>query len=361
MEIAQGTQPRDLIALAWYSIGFRPRHDLVLVGLYDGLAGPGPILRIPLPPRRHEPDLVDHLLAGLRRAGPALDGVVALVMHDELDSGRHRRLSALLRARAPGHRFDLADVIAVAPRGYRSLLCGSGCCPPEGRPLSEVIDSTVSVAMIASGEVLARDEAELIADVRPERPDPPGPPSAAQLVPAGRDHGPGERAAALAAWRALLEGNPAPLPALARAMADPVLSAAVMLCAVPGSADGPERLLGGEPLDPRAVFGTRPDFPLTKQVADALALVARQSPPSVRAHPVALLAQLCWWSGNGTRARLLAAHALELQPGHRVAELIQGLTAVPAPPPWQAGPGGSPPGGPRQDGQERGGGEQVAS
>lgn len=341
MEIAYGTQPRDLIALAWYSIGFRPRHDLVLVGLHDGLAGPGPILRIRLPPRRYEFEVVDQLLGGLRRAGPAVDGVVALIMHEELGSARHRRLVGLLRARASGHRLELADVIAVSAHGYRSLLCGAGCCPPEGRPLQEVTDSTVSVAMIACGEVLAADESGLIRDVLPERPDPPGRPRSDEVVPDGRPCGRGERVAALAAWRAVLDETPAPLPALARAMADPMLRDAMLLCAVPGTGDAPERLVTGGPVDLAGTLATAPDFALTKRVGDALAVVARASPRGARAHPVAALAWLSWWSGNGTRARLLALHALQLQPGHGLADLIRDLAAIPAPPPWQGGPGRS--------------------
>jgi hypothetical protein len=202
-----------------------------------------------------------------------------------------------------------------------------------------VTESAVSVAMIAAGEVLVDDEAELIADVLPDRSARERRRSAppAQAVPDGSRCDPPGRAAALDAWRALLEGQPAPLPSVARAMADPDLRDAVLLCAVPGFADAAERLLAGEPVDVDAAFATHPEPALTRRASEALAAVARASPEGVRAHPVAALAWLSWWSGHGTRARLLAQYALRLEAGHRMAVLVRAAAAAPASPPWQGG------------------------
>ena len=55
MHTFSGAKPADVVALAWYGLGFRPRHDLVLMAMHGKVAGRGPLLRMPLPTHRAGP------------------------------------------------------------------------------------------------------------------------------------------------------------------------------------------------------------------------------------------------------------------------------------------------------------------
>jgi hypothetical protein len=397
METVRGAQPCDLIALAWYSIGFRPDDSLILIALHQGVAGRGPVLRVPMPPRSGEPPVAAALFAMLRGADPDADGVVALVMQPELRSARLRRLIGQLRRQARAHGLDLLDVLSVGPHRYRSALCSDfRCCPANGRPVSEVQHSTVATMHVAAGDALAESEAALLADVVPEAAHPPDaagparsgsapePEPESELEPGGSAEAkpgteppeagpsagisPQARLEVLAGWRRLLASTadqvpdstsglaerdrpaglhqprsprpeppaPAELPALAASLRDPELRDAIMVSLVPGTGELPEALLSGKQVDLGAVLRAVPDGELTRRGEEALAVLARAAARADRAHPVATLALLSWWSGHGTRARLLADHALQLDPDHALAGLVQEMLAAVLCPPWVA-------------------------
>jgi hypothetical protein len=65
-----------------------------------------------------------------------------------------------------------------------------------------------------------------------------------------------------------------------------------------------------------------------------LAHVARTAPPGRRAQALAVLSWMAWWSGAGARARLLAGRALDDEPGHRMALMLDQLLLRGVPPGW---------------------------
>lgn len=354
--------PRDVIALAWYQIGFRPRESLVLVGLRGPRRRTGLVIRADLPSPAHRRALAGVLARGLRRSGSG--EVVALVVSDAGGGPRagagggsvmpHRDLDRWLRRDLPRHGIRVFDVIAVGPAGYRSYGCREiSCCPAEGASLDEVLASEVSARMVVAGRTLLTDERDLIADVRPGAGEGPG------VGSDGRTHRPGagggepggvgegedpaawsgaERARLLTQWRRALDTGAQEVARPAAVLAgltDLRLRDAVMLTLVPGSGRAAEDLLVGCPPQPAApVLAGRPDPDLADRGQRLLASLARQAPPGRRAEPLAMLAWLAWWRAQGPRGRLLADAALADRPGHRLATLVSQLLAHGVPPEW---------------------------
>ena len=172
-DIACGGTPPDLIAYSWFVMGFRPRESLVVVGLQADRGTTGVVARLDLP---HP---LDGVRAGvqladlLERGGD--DACLLLTFTDSagdgplLDDDGGMPLDDLSCdvAEALGRcGFPLLDALVVGPDSYRSYLCrDTTCCAPQGRPLSEVMDSRVAASMVLAGRTVADDESGLVADV----------------------------------------------------------------------------------------------------------------------------------------------------------------------------------------------------
>jgi hypothetical protein len=337
--------PGDVIAYAWYQIGYRPRESLVLVGLTGRPRRTGPVLRCDLPPSR---GCVDRLGAALvdplRRCD--VRAVVVLLVTDRGGDGAPR-LGQVVTGLLGAAGMDVLDVLLVGDRSYRSLT-GSGDVGQDSAgsrgevSLREVECSAVAAHMVAVGRVLAAREDDLVADVDP--------------VPAtdGPAVGDGDRASSatwLRRWREAVSG---PVPdqgprrrshqglgrELGPAMADPRLRDAILVSLLPGAGRFPEDLLSGIPVDLDAVMDRRPDEELMDRGCALLADVARRAAAGHRADALAVLAWAAWWRGEGTRARLLVARALDDHAGHRLAALVGRLLQEGVPPSWNhpAGP-----------------------
>jgi hypothetical protein len=324
----------------------------VLVGLHGPSRRIGMMIRMDLPPAGQRAVALEAHLRALRANDE--DAVIVLVITD-----RPPKPSGCGPIRPPYHQFvrsvrrrlnlsgwSVLDVIAVGESTWRSYLCRDpGCCPPGGRPLSEVTDSPLAVWMIAEGHVLAPDEESLLADVEPV--------AHAGADGAGADGtgadgtgsvGPGPTAEeALARWRELLlDGGPRPGDArqpdlrwLTAALQDRWFRDAVLLTLVPGAGTVPEEVLAG--VDHTAMdglFDAPPDGALLARGTSLLAAVARAAPTGQRADALALLAWAAWWSGEGARGRLLAARAMADQPTHTLAALVDQLLFAGVPPGW---------------------------
>jgi len=201
--------PADLIASAWYTLGFRPLNSLVLVALQGRRGRVGAMLRIDLTPVWFGPagvaQVLDHAVDALTgvaaaafgryppnplqqpgvsvaeqtdRTGPAtpdrsdsgspepVPRVVALVAAQDALAWPPSALVRALPGRLLQAGIELYDVIALTPTAYRSMRCeDSSCCPPQGRPLQEVETSRVAMAHVLRGDRLAGSEDEVIADV----------------------------------------------------------------------------------------------------------------------------------------------------------------------------------------------------
>ncbi len=357
MQKITGAGPRDVIALVWFRLGFRPRESLVVVGLHGPNRRAGLVARVGLGELGEAGAAVARIAGLLRRSGD--DAAVVLVVSD-VDGGPrpgpdgvpalpHRRLCAEVGQRLSERGIEVFDVLAVGPRSFRSYLCEDvRCCPAAGTPLESVTGTEVAATMVLAGLSVAASEQDLLADVEPGRAQLPTGAGAA-----GSDDGwgrPGQRRQALARWQALLEADPAArtaplspagamsatdLAGLLDALEELPFRDAVMLTLMPGAGDLPERLLDGR-AGPRTqdLLEGRPDPELTGRGRRLLAQLAAAAPPGRRAEPLAVLAWMSWWCGDGARGRLLAERALADRPGHRLAVLVSTALATATPPPW---------------------------
>lgn len=336
----------DLVAVAFYRVGYRPRESLVTVGLSGPRHRMGVVCRIDLPPARHRRATVDSALRMLKREGH--DHLAALIVSDAEPPASapgpirlpHRSLVRELERRAPRHGLSVIDVFAVGDSRWRSYRCPDpGCCPAEGYSLEAALSGPAAAQLIADGHVLAADEATLLADVDPVPAEGEAPVGSAPVGSAPAGSAPADARAVLARWRALLADPCALVPGdvgwLVEALDDHWLRDAVLLTLVPGSGTVPEEILAGaDPTVMDTVFEANPDHELLERGRAVLSAVARSAPPGRRADALALLAWSAWFAGDGSRGRLLARRALTDSPTHRLARLVDQLLLLGVPPTW---------------------------
>ena len=345
--------PADLIALVWFRLGYRPRESLVLVGLEGPRRRSGLISRVDLPDARGtEP--ARRMLEVLRRSGAG--AVVVLVASEQpaLAPIRGRPpVVRTIRREARRQGIGLVDALWVGAEGYRSYLCRDPqCCPLDGHPLADVMASPAAAAAVLDGQVVAEDEADLVADVVPD-PDDRADEGSGDRAPPGRGDGvPGQ--ADVAGWlrlwrRCLVDGAIAADAAagLAAAMDDVLLRDAVMVTFLPDPGALPEAMLDfgkdraatEKDWTPLAEAVNRPpDLQRLAATTALLAVAARSAPPGTRAPVLGCLAWVAWWAGEGARARLLVGMALADRPGYPLAMLVDEALLRATPPPWVGAP-----------------------
>jgi hypothetical protein len=331
--------PRDVIALAWYRIGFRPRESLVLVGLRGQRRRTDLVVRVDLPRPEHQDQVVRSVVQMLRRSG--IREVVLLVVSDADDGPRagaagevlipHRDLVGWLRRELPRQGITVFDVLAVGPRSFRSYQCDAGCCPPEGESLEELANSEMSAHMVLDGRVVLASEADLVADVQPVN---GGRLNRRHL----RQVGAVDLVEVLRVWREQVASGadePADPARLLVALHDVRLRDAVMFTLIPGSGLIPEQILAGDTLGAGdLLWDHRPDDDLAERGRRLLAAVVRVAPQGERAEALAVLAWLAWWCNDAARCRLLTDLALTDHPEHRLARLVFQLLVAGVPPTW---------------------------
>ncbi|GLY33310.1 hypothetical protein Kisp02_66750 [Kineosporia sp. NBRC 101731] len=366
--------PADLIAAVWYTLGFRPLNSLVLVALQGPRGRVGSMLRIDMAPVWFGGDQAAGVTAVLDAAIEALTGPASAAFggapgepEKDAQDGLPVRVVALIAVpdalavpppmvvRALPQRIARAglwlyDLIGVTPTAFRSMLCPDGsCCPPGGRPLSEVEASRVAMAHVLRGDRLATSEADVIGDV-------------GQAVPVGEGGEPevpgehGERARRIwwRTWNALLgEAKGWNTDQLALGpLHDSFLRDAIFVRLA--AAPGPTRqrflnqlLAGQSPPDLSGyweeLFSELPDRVLLARGEQILAVLARRGTASERAPLLAVLALLAWYRGNGVRTRLLMERLREEgpelpEPLPRLAGLVEMLCTAGIAPPWVEAP-----------------------
>jgi hypothetical protein len=343
--VISAAAPRDLLAYAWFVMGFRPRESLVLVGLNGSRMQAGLVGRVDLPAPRSAVAAADVLADMLDRNGD--DGCLLVVVSDvdggpagRADRGEmpHAGLVDRLVPALCDRGLHVVDVLLVGPETFRSYRCDDlACCPPQGEPLALLDASPVSAAMVVQGRRVRSEEADLVADVDPVAAAARG--EATIVLPRGRP-GRGRRRAAFERWLGDLADGAAepaqPAELLAAVAADLQTRDAVLFSLVPGGLAAAHTLVEGRRLPADADWGAdgTPDPVLVEAGDRLLAVLARRAPAGLRAEPLAILGWLAWWSGDAVRGRLLADLALADQPGHRLAGLVAALLAGPVPPPW---------------------------
>ncbi|GAB2679929.1 DUF4192 domain-containing protein [Thalassiella azotivora] len=385
------SEPRDLLAVVPYQLGYVPTDSLVLMSLRGPRQRVGLVARADLPDRswpRHEVESLCGTVAGhLRRDGARAAVLVVYAdpgrtlpqdvgapaddraADDRAADDRAADVVALAAAALAEHGIPLLDAWWVGGGRYRCLTCAGDCCPADGRPLDEVRDSQAQAELVYRGLSVASGRGDLLGDLSPAaasvrravreaalRPGAVPPQDTADLVRWRQEvlrtwshrlragdgtGGSGERAVdgdvdvavALVQDAALLAG-----------LADPVLRDAMMLACAPGAGDGPERLLSRGAGDREAgrlldrVFGARdplrPERARLEAAGTVLRHLVRVSDGPEAAPPLAVLAWMSWWAGDGAPASDLCDLALAADPGHSLAGLLRRCLDGGIPPGW---------------------------
>ncbi|GIG39541.1 hypothetical protein Cph01nite_13030 [Cellulomonas phragmiteti] len=262
--------------------------------------------------------------------------------------------------------FGGADVLVVGDTSYRCLACDPSCCPPGGRPSSDLQSTRTGAEMVLAGSVVAPERAALarvggaptaarraVARVRRRRTE-----ARARAVASGPRALTRWRAESLAAWRALVAaadgtgggvgGNLTRIALLGRVeagLADRRVRDAVLVATLPGAGSLPERALAeagpaedaevgaaiGRLVDP--TVGEPPDDSL-HAVRTALEDVVSHGRRGAQAPASTLLATLAWWQGDGARAAVLLDRALVDDPSYRLGHLMRSALDAGLAPGW---------------------------
>jgi len=377
-------EPRELLALLPYQLGFRPRESAVAVSLRPPRGRVGLVARVDLPDLgepEHGPGLARALVSHLASDGARTAVLVLYTAGDPRVLGERRKDDdggALARAAAAHFRaaaepfLGEVAVWVVAQDGYLALDCVDlDCCPPGGRPLRELESTVVGAHMVLAGALVedTRDDLVRIPTVAAAARR-----NAVRVAERSRtrraiaqERGPADlgrwRAAGLAAWRAAVteahggaaHPSPAVLGRIAAALGDVAVRDAVLLALVAGTGDLPERSLAraaggagagrghddveqltsdalGLVLDPSR--GAPPDDDVVAAGAVVLERVVAHSGGSHQAAPLTMLALLAWWQADGPRAGVLLERALASDPTHRLGRLLAEALAAGLAPGW---------------------------
>ncbi|HWS59047.1 MAG TPA: DUF4192 domain-containing protein [Actinotalea sp.] len=354
------SEPRELLALIPYQLGFVPTQSAVVVSLRRARSRVGLVARVDLD------DLVDvdrgpqvaRSLVGHLVADGARAAVLVLYTDADLQADpRAGRTAQENLAVAAEHFLGVPDCWVVTPRGYHGLDCTDDrCCPPGGRPLADLQATQVGAHMVLTGVQVVASRAEL---VRTDAAPAAARRSARRAAARWRAHLEGAEGSAalhrwrresLALWREELERvagarlpDPNRIGRLQAALADVLVRDAAMLGFVEGSERLADRVVAGYGgpdvsralrviIDP--VDGAAPDAGRAATSRALLGEVVAHSAPRLQAPALTLLAVLAWWAGDGARAGLLVERALAAEPGYRLAELLDQTLTAGMPPGW---------------------------
>ncbi|MGV8966838.1 MAG: DUF4192 domain-containing protein [Cellulomonas sp.] len=318
-ETIRVTQPRELLALIPFQLGFTPTDSLVVVSLREPRGRVGLIARIDLADAAQAADTLAHHLAddGAARA------VVVTYTGD------------------PGAAHTATTVVTDA------LSHDLACCPVAGRPLSDLTGTQVAATLTYAGVSPAATRAGLEVQPAPAAARRAANQAGSRWLRTHAPHATSTRTAGLTAWCAATATTgpvaPALLGAIAAALTDVVLRDAVLTSLIPDvDPDLPAQVLTGQGnadlaqalraiMD--AATGVRPG-PAAEAAEHLLEDVAAHAASTRTAAPTTLLALLAWWSGDGARAGVLLDQALTCDPTHRLALLLQDALSAGLAPGW---------------------------
>lgn len=368
--------PQELLALIPYQLGFQPRESVVVVSLREPHRRVGLVMRVDLAALADPDDgpqvartMVTHVARDRGR-----DTVLVVYTDAPVPAVQDPRVPAW---RATGHYLGAAeaflgevDVWVVSGTGYWALGCADPrCCPPGGRPLSDLSATVVGAEMVLAGAVVMATRDELAWIPRASDADRRRANAAAnrwrrRAREAREAHSQGDRSgvaqwrqAGFATWRAALAGDmtAASLGRIEAALEDIAVRDAVLLSMVPGTGGLPEEYLD-EPVtqgslatatavgramaaivDPGA--GVRPEDDLASAALRALEGVIAHGRRRHQAPALTLLAMLTWWRGSTARSGALLERAYLCDPDYRLARLLTQALEAGMAPGWARGPG----------------------
>lgn len=319
-------------------LGFHPQASVVLIGITSGRLGP--LSRIDIADVEHEPVAIGHHLGLVLAVGQVSECVLVVVddaepawLHDFADGVEAGgvRVTGGWQVGAE-HYWPLAD-------------------PDRRSPLSEIASSSVAAQFVLAGYSPVAARTNLAAGLAPY-PDALRARLAAKAAcldahDAGVD--------AIWAWCGLL-GDPGirpPRPSQSKVLPRPLTDkvTANLLAAI---ADAPVRdamlaaavhpdqpyevcmrMLTGEEDHWERAAETGPDPDRVDAAVEALTHLARASSGAAAAQPLAMLAHVYWWMGEGTMANVAVDLAVDADPSHSLAGLLARALEVGMPPPWR--------------------------
>lgn len=142
-EIIRLSGPGDLLTSLPYSIGFHPKHSILVACLHGMRLGL--IQRIDIPPNQHVKQAMAAMMVPLLREKPTS---VLLVGYEDTEGESTFMLDALA-SKIERTRIEVDAVLMVRNGRWYNANCQSSCCPPEGTPL--VLRDAVAAEFIAQG------------------------------------------------------------------------------------------------------------------------------------------------------------------------------------------------------------------
>ncbi|MGW7531540.1 DUF4192 domain-containing protein [Amycolatopsis sp. NPDC054798] len=310
------SNPADLIASLPYLLGFRPADSLVLLGHRVPGTTIGLMLRADLPPREFQAEQADALIP--RFADPDHNGVTAIIVGgstaggsaDENGPPRREFVAELKRALSDHglrlfHALWTPEVEAGAPWScYLEPDCGGVLPDPQ--------ETVVAAATTEAGFVVFRSREELAAVLEPRS------------------------AEAISRRAGMLASAPEPLYSPGMSQSDVLDAATTEL----REAFLRQRRGAGPPSDDQAVrlahaltfnpvrdaclaLAVPPHTSLTREAEEVWLTLVRELPPPHRAEAALHLGYTALMRGEGALAGMALANAVEADPGHVVAQLLQ--------------------------------------
>lgn len=366
---------RDLLAYVPHRLGYMPRGSLVLIGMsrQPSRTVLGLVVRCDLPRGwMDDPDaptarqMVENLFAdtSVNAIVPVLyldppegaETPAGAEAPDDAESptgaapvaygadGPEPETAAAIRGAVLGLGFELVDELWVAGGRWRSYACNDpACCPPGGRPITEIESSAAGAELVLAGSSPAAsiDELTALPSMAPETAAAVrkalAPAAARRERETGRDGLVPWRRRQLTLWRRAFDSEPATIDpdtiaGLIVALSDSWFRDGVLLD-IFGFASHAVAVVAPEPppdtmeVMSRVVGASRTE-PAPERLARAeglLKVLAGAATGPGQAAPLAILGWIEWCRGRSSTAGNYLDSACEADGRHRLAALLKGF------------------------------------
>lgn len=341
--------PEDVLATLPYQLGYHPDHAIVLVALRDRAVGM--VQRLDLPPDEHVSRAVAAMVPPLLRDKP--DGVL-LIAYERSAGAAMPMLDALGQACGEA-RVEVVDRLVVREGRWFAPDCAGDCCPVQGMPLPAAADTPAVADFVGLEMAPLPDRGSLERMLAADRPRSA---EVARALPRGKPDWPEQALGALPraeprraravrrlSWLALwavvcdvsgarppVEGLSAEeLAQLAVSLSDKEFRDGLIAWICPGTL--PLDLLDEDLADelrsslPTPAWSVRPPsreaVVAGRRMVARLAFLCRAAPEAYAPALLTVLANYAWWLGDGALARSAIDRALQVDPGYRLAQLVQ--------------------------------------
>jgi len=143
------TSPHDLLAAVPFMVGYHPKDSLVVMALKDSKVAMA--MRVDFPDSENMASVSATIAGHLTRESADEAIIVGYLPSDDLDTDP----LAVARSIITLQGIAVKECIVVSGGRFRSNLCADAqCCPPEGNPVPEILDSRVTAEQVAAGNPL---------------------------------------------------------------------------------------------------------------------------------------------------------------------------------------------------------------